>query len=686
MWTPDVITMTEAFLTFAMFPLLVFIAYGQSQLWWMKERVRRKSIVNGVDPEEAMGAPQQHRQSFQIFTEAQVVGIKRTSYVADRNEIAKMLKQKAKDHSTDEIKRELMSKISADDEEEKDGGHEYMKYRINAARQLGGRVHKKSVAGQAPSQVAIFPEKMQTAEDHGENLKATDIEESIKRFKGQVKPVFGFSSRNYAAIESARFVSIKVVRGGLENQPVTVDYETFDGTATSGDDYIAVKGTLTFKSDETSLKIDIPIIDDNQYEPDESFYLRLSNPSDDGAIILKECEITIIDDDDPGVVGFERRAIDVHEIAEKCTINIIRKSGSDGIVSVDFTTADDTAIAGEDYYETRGTVTFEHGEVLKTIEIPLIHDSVPEPDKCFVVELSNPTGGATVSKRSQVIVTVIDDDRVTEISKLLAEALQKKMSADSVETSSWREQFISAVSLEGSVDEFGESIPPSLMDCIFHYISITWKLLFALVPPTDIWNGWATFVCSLFMIGVLTGIVGEFATLFGCSVGLKDGVTAISFVALGTSLPDTFASMQAAIESETADAAIGNVTGSNSVNVFLGLGLPWVMATIYYRVQRSEDLHVVSKGLDFSVLIFSIFATICLATLVFRRYDDGNANTRMNTCFSISRTHGREGERESMTVEKRAPEVYLHLPAHLAHLYDPSWSYRGSPAPCSKHV
>jgi len=69
--------------------------------------------------------------------------------------------------------------------------------------------------------------------------------------------------------------------------------------------------------------------------------------------------------------------------------------------------------------------------------------------------------------------------------------------------------------------------------------------------------------------------------MFGCVCGIKDSVTAITFVALGTSLPDTFASMTAAKSADTADAAIGNVTGSNSVNVFLGLGLPWVIASNY---------------------------------------------------------------------------------------------------------
>ena len=45
----------------------------------------------------------------------------------------------------------------------------------------------------------------------------------------------------------------------------------------------------------------------------------------------------------------------------------------------------------------------------------------------------------------------------------------------------------------------------------------------------------------------------------------------------GTSLPDTFASKSAALGDATADAAIGNVTGSNAVNVFLGLGLSWIL-------------------------------------------------------------------------------------------------------------
>ena len=50
-------------------------------------------------------------------------------------------------------------------------------------------------------------------------------------------------------------------------------------------------------------------------------------------------------------------------------------------------------------------------------------------------------------------------------------------------------------------------------------------------------------------------------------------------------MPDTFASRIAAKNEKTADNAIGNVTGSNSVNVFLGLGLPWVFAAIYWQLK-----------------------------------------------------------------------------------------------------
>jgi len=114
-------------------------------------------------------------------------------------------------------------------------------------------------------------------------------------------------------------------------------------------------------------------------------------------------------------------------------------------------------------------------------------------------------------------------------------------------------------------------------------------------------------------------IIGEIATVLGCVLNIEDTVTAITFVALGTSLPDTFASMSAAKNSEYADSAIGNVTGSNSVNVFLGLGLPWAIAATYWEVKYGEDYKVPAGDLVFSVFIFLVVAVLCFLILIARR-------------------------------------------------------------------
>jgi len=71
---------------------------------------------------------------------------------------------------------------------------------------------------------------------------------------------------------------------------------------------------------------------------------------------------------------------------------------------------------------------------------------------------------------------------------------------------------------------------------LLHFCSLFCFFPFRLLL-TDIWGGWACFTCSIIMIGVLTAVIGDLASSFGCTVGLKDAVTAISFVALGTSVP-----------------------------------------------------------------------------------------------------------------------------------------------------
>jgi solute carrier family 8 (sodium/calcium exchanger) len=129
----------------------------------------------------------------------------------------------------------------------------------------------------------------------------------------------------------------------------------------------------------------------------------------------------------------------------------------------------------------------------------------------------------------------------------------------------------------------------SLSEALSHFVSIGWKVIFATVPPASFYGGYPCFVVSLTAIGLVVILINDFATALGCVLSIPESITGVTLVALGTSLPDTLASMTAARESDSADSAIGNVTGSNSVNVFLGLGLPWCFAATYLRAKYGDD-------------------------------------------------------------------------------------------------
>ncbi|XP_049596653.1 sodium/calcium exchanger 3 isoform X3 [Syngnathus scovelli] len=189
-----------------------------------------------------------------------------------------------------------------------------------------------------------------------------------------------------------------------------------------------------------------------------------------------------------------------------------------------------------------------------------------------------------------------------------------------VGTNSWREQFMEAITVSADEDEddAGEERLPSCFDYVMHFLTVFWKVLFACVPPTDYLNGWACFFVSIVIIGLLTAVIGDLASHFGCTIGLKDSVTAVVFVALGTSVPDTFASKVAAVQDTYADASIGNVTGSNAVNVFLGIGLAWSVAAIYWH-NKGKPFEVEAGSLAFSVTLFTIFAFLAVTVLLYRR-------------------------------------------------------------------
>ena len=183
----------------------------------------------------------------------------------------------------------------------------------------------------------------------------------------------------------------------------------------------------------------------------------------------------------------------------------------------------------------------------------------------------------------------------------------------------WSSQFKNAILLGPRINDEDLIVDEvTLTEAVMHFATVFWKLLFAIVPPPHWGGGWPAFIVALTFIGSVTAVVGEVASLLGCVVGMEDSITAITFVALGTSLPDTFASVTAAKFFDTADSAVGNVTGSNSVNVFLGLGLPWVIAS-HYNENIGQDYRTPAGQLGFSVMIFLITSCIAFFVLAARR-------------------------------------------------------------------
>lgn len=81
---------------------------------------------------------------------------------------------------------------------------------------------------------------------------------------------------------------------------------------------------------------------------------------------------------------------------------------------------------------------------------------------------------------------------------------------------------------------------------------------------------------------------------------------------------DTFASKVAAVGDEYADSSIGNVTGSNSVNVFLGLGVAWSIAAIAKAVD-GKSFEVPAGNLGFSVVVFCCCAVVAIGIMMLRR-------------------------------------------------------------------
>ena len=245
---------------------------------------------------------------------------------------------------------------------------------------------------------------------------------------GAMPGVLQFSAPTYTVGESGPVATITVTRTGGSDGTVTVNYATVaGGTATGGAacgagiDYVNTSGTLTFIAGDTSETFNVTICQDATDEPNETINLALSMPTGGATIGTQSTAVLTITDDDPTPGSFSINDVRRFEGDSGTVIMTftVTYTGPSVPASVQYATANGTAIAGVDYQATSGTLFFnsslmrspEGGTPTSTlpVNVTIISDVVKEANETFFVNLSNPTN-ATISD-GQGVGIIIDEDR-----------------------------------------------------------------------------------------------------------------------------------------------------------------------------------------------------------------------------------------------------------------------------------
>ncbi|XP_069806149.1 sodium/calcium exchanger 3 isoform X2 [Dendropsophus ebraccatus] len=657
-FSPGVVQVWEGLLTLFFFPICVVLAWVADRRLlfykYMHKKYRtdkHRGIMIETEAEHPKGIEMDGKVMNSHFLDGNLLNMDGKEVDESRRDMIRILKDLKQKHPEKDLDQLVeMANYYALSHQQKSRAF----YRIQATRMMtgAGNILKKHAAEQSKRCTSL------------QDICLDESEEFVSKIY--------FDPCSYQCLENCGAVLLTVVRkGGDISKTVLVDYKTEDGSANAGADYEFTEGTVVFKSGETQKEFSVGIIDDDIFEEDEHFFVRLSNiriadppePVEPNTFTYPKAvlvspyvaSVTILDDDHAGIFTFECDIIRVSESIGVMEVKVLRTSGARGTVIVPFRTVEGTAKGGgEDFEDAYGELEFKNDETVKTIRVKIIDEEEYERQESFFIALGEPKWmkrGISALLLNQAVeladrkLSVEEEEarRIAEMGKpvlgehpklevVIEESYEFKSTVDKlikktnlalvVGTHSWRDQFMEAITVSAAgdedEDESGEERLPSCFDYVMHFLTVFWKVLFACVPPTEYLNGWACFLVSIIIIGILTAIIGDLASHFGCTIGLKDSVTAVVFVAFGTSVPDTFASKVAATQDVYADASIGNVTGSNAVNVFLGIGLAWSVAAIYWASQ-GQEFHVQAGTLAFSVTLFTIFAFVCISVLLYRR-------------------------------------------------------------------
>jgi len=191
---------------------------------------------------------------------------------------------------------------------------------------------------------------------------------------------------------------------------VTVDFQTANGTATlANSDYVMASSTLTIPANTLSATIAVDVVGDAVFEPDETFFVQLSNPSQ--GQIIDNTGLGTIEDDDPTIWIDNVAELEGNSGTTNFVFTVQLTNPLSQAVTVDFATSDGTATVGNsDYVATSGTLTIRRGKRTAHITVKVNGDTFDEgtAPELFNLTLSNPSMGTIVDGAGQG--AIIDDD------------------------------------------------------------------------------------------------------------------------------------------------------------------------------------------------------------------------------------------------------------------------------------
>ncbi|MEG4115375.1 MULTISPECIES: Calx-beta domain-containing protein [unclassified Microcoleus] len=243
--------------------------------------------------------------------------------------------------------------------------------------------------------------------------------------------ILEFSTSSYRADEgnsgSPNQVVATVQRTGSSEGAVSVQVELdTPSTATVTEDYINnLPVTINFASGENSKTLSIPIVGDTFVEPDEQIKVKLVNPV--GRVTLgsqQTATLTIINDDIsiPSILAFSTSSYSANEgnsgSPNQVVATVQRTGSSEGAVSVQVELdTPSTATVTEDYINNLPvTINFASGESSKTVSIPIVGDTIVEPDEQINLKLVNPVGRGILGSQQTATFTIINDDILPTVS------------------------------------------------------------------------------------------------------------------------------------------------------------------------------------------------------------------------------------------------------------------------------